>query len=66
MGIREKLAYGLGGLSLAAGFILLFCSFFYPPEGEIDSSVIYVFGEILVFCGSLMGISLHYKQARGR
>lgn len=65
MGIREKLAYGLSGLSLAGGFILLYLGFFYPPEGEIDSSVIYVFGEILVFCGSLMGISLHYKNKGG-
>ncbi|MDE6231431.1 MAG: hypothetical protein K2M37_07415 [Muribaculaceae bacterium] len=64
LGLRERLAYWLAAISLTLGFGLLFTGFFYPPEGEIDSSVIYIFGEILLFSGSLLGISFHYHGIR--
>lgn len=54
----------MAGASLIAGFMLLFISLFLPPQGEIHSSVIYSFGEILLFVGSLMGISIHYHNNR--
>lgn len=45
---------GLGSGLLVAGFIL-------PPPGEIHSSVLVAFGEILTFAGALFGIDYHYR-----
>ena len=41
------------------GIVLLFCSFYAPPEGEISPTVMVAFGEICTFAGALMG--LDYK-----
>ncbi|MDE6296544.1 MAG: hypothetical protein K2L89_01745 [Muribaculaceae bacterium] len=51
-------------ISLVSGFVLLFMSFMFPPEGEINSSVLYAFGEILLFAGSILGISVHLNSLR--
>ncbi|MDE6717466.1 MAG: hypothetical protein K2J70_04655 [Muribaculaceae bacterium] len=58
MNTKEKLSYGMASLSLICGFVLLFLSYYSPPEGEITSSVLYAFGEISIFSGSVMGISI--------
>jgi hypothetical protein len=39
---------------LTAGFVL-------PPLAEIHHSVLIAFGEILTFCGSLIGIDYKYR-----
>ena len=43
------------------GLILMMLSFFVPPMGVIDSSVLVATGEVFTFSGSLMGIDYHYK-----
>ncbi len=43
------------------GCVLITVSFFTPPSGVIDNSVLVAFGEILTFSGSLIGIDYHYK-----
>lgn len=45
-----------------AGCILLGCGFMFPPKGEIHSSVLVAFGEILTFAGALFGIDYHYRR----
>lgn len=45
----------------ALGCALLVCGFFSPPQGEIHSSILIAFGEILTFVGALFGIDYHYK-----
>ena len=45
----------LGGALLIAGFIV-------SPTGEIHSSVLIGFGEILTFAGALFGIDWHYRN----
>lgn len=47
----------------ALGCGLLICGFIAPPAGEIHSSVLIAFGEILTFVGALFGIDYHYKYA---
>lgn len=47
---------------IAIGCALLVASFVVPPEGEIHSSVLVAFGEILTFAGALFGIDFHYKD----
>ena len=49
-------------LMIVIGCSLLIASFFVPPLGVIDSSVLIAFGEILTFVGALFGIDYHYKS----
>lgn len=47
---------------VVAGCVLLACAFIAPPEGEIHSSVLVAFGEILTFSGALFGIDYSYRS----
>ena len=62
LSFKETLAYGLAIVSTVAGFVLLFIGMYIPPEGQIHESVLTAFGIILVFAGSLLGISMHYEN----
>ena len=44
------------------GVLLLFCSFYAPPEGEISPSVMVAFGEICTFAGALMGLDYKWRN----
>lgn len=59
---KEKISIGMAMASLVCGFVLLFMGYLAPPEGEINSSVLYAFGEILLFVGSVLGISVHLSE----
>lgn len=55
--VQLSLAIGLsiGGIGLlTAGFIA-------PPLGQISSSVLVAFGEVMTFVGALMGIDYRYR-----
>ena len=43
------------------GCALLIGGFLTPPTGEIHSSVLIAFGEILTFVGAIFGLDYHYK-----
>lgn len=62
MGIKDIILYSLAIISFFAGFTLLFLSFFTPPKGIIDNSIIFVSGEALVFTATVLGIGQHYKH----
>lgn len=59
---KETIIYSLAVLCIVAGFVLLFLGLYIPPTGEIHESVLTAFGLILVFVGSLLGISMHYRN----
>lgn len=61
---KEKISYGMAVTTQLCGLVLLFMSFFAPPEGEINSSVLYAFGEISLFVGSILGISVHVNALK--
>jgi len=44
------------------GTVLVTVSFFVPPTGVIDPTVLTAFGEILTFAGALLGIDAHYRN----
>lgn len=46
------------------GMILLFCGVFIAPQGEIHESILVGFGEIVTFCGALMGVDYVYRRKR--
>lgn len=43
------------------GLIVVLLALYMPPEGEIHSSVITVFGMLLVAAGAFMGIDLNFQ-----
>ena len=47
---------------LAFGCILATISLFIPPEGEIDGSVLMLFGQIIVYSGSIFGVKIYIKD----
>ena len=59
---------GHGGQLLLAvclcffGCALLVAGIALPPAGEIHSSVLVAFGEVLTFSGSIVGIDYRYKS----
>ena len=57
----KKLQLILSTVLCMFGVLLLVAGFVIPPMGEIHHSVLIAFGEILTFCGSLIGIDYHYK-----
>lgn len=59
---KETVVYSMAFLSLVTGFVLLFIGMFTEPRGQIHESVLTAFGVILIFVGSLMGISMHYAN----
>lgn len=51
----------LGFILAIFGMIMLVASFFVPPMGIIDASVLAAIGEVFTFSGALIGIDYHYK-----
>ena len=43
------------------GVVLIFFGFFSEPIGNIEPSVLTAFGEILTFCGAVIGVDYRYK-----
>ena len=54
----RRFSQWMASLTMAAGLTLIFMGFWVAPEGVIDRSVLMAFGEILVFVGSVMGITV--------
>ena len=44
------------------GIVLLGAAFITAPPGEIHSSVLIAYGEVMTFAGALFGIDYHYRQ----
>ena len=49
---------------LILGVLLIISSFFTPPVGIIDPSILVAFGQILTFLGALLGIDYHYRTPK--
>ena len=60
LSVREKISYILCCLSFVLGSVLVFAAVCIEPKGEIHASVITAFGMFLAFCGSVLGISMHF------
>lgn len=56
---RELTAYVL----LLCGIVMAFIALFLPPPGEIHSSVLYIFAQILIYAGSIFGIDVYVRKA---
>ncbi len=47
---------------LIAGVAMALVALFLPPSGEIHDSVLYIFAQILIYCGSIFGIDSYINQ----
>lgn len=43
-------------LSFILGWVITFCGFFAPPQGEVDSSVLVIFGQAMTYCAVGVGL----------
>jgi hypothetical protein len=58
--IKEYIQYGICILCVLGAMVMSFLAMYIDPTGEIHDSILWLIAQVLVFCGSLMGInSLH-------
>lgn len=57
--IDAKISYVFAIVAFICGWVLTFFSFFVPPKGVIDQSVLLVLGQALAFSGGVVGITQH-------
>lgn len=62
LGIREKYAYAISALAFILGWTLTIICFFIEPLGVVTDSVLWILGQVLLFTGSVIGISEHYSS----
>lgn len=58
---KEFICYTMAITCMVTAIVAVFLSLYIPPEGEVHSSVLTYFGISSAFCGSLLGISMHYN-----
>lgn len=58
--IKEYIQYGICIVCILGAMVMSFLAMYIDPTGEIHDSILWLIAQVLVFCGSLMGInSLH-------
>ena len=60
---KEIAAHIAAGLLLFFGMIMVVCGFITPPSGEVHDSILWIFGQTLVFSGAFLGMSLHVDNS---
>lgn len=58
---KMRIQLTMAVLLTVAGLVLIFCSFWIDPRGEIHQSVLVAFGELSTFAGALFGVDYTYK-----
>ena len=56
---KEFLQVWTAVVMLAVGTLLVIAGFIVPPTGEVHDSVLWFFGECLIYAGSIFGISIY-------
>ena len=62
MQIKELTACAM----LLFGAVLAFIALLMPPPGEIHDSVLYIFAQILIYAGSVFGISAYVERLKNK
>ena len=55
--IKELLQYFLCVFCIMGAMVMSFLAMYTDPTGEIHQSILWLIAQVLVFCGSLMGIN---------
>ena len=61
LSFKDKAAYALAIAAFTLGWAITIAGFIVPPLGQIDSTVLWVLGQSLLFSGSVIGISQYYS-----
>lgn len=56
--VKDYIRYGSAIALLLFGCVLCLAGFVVDPAGAVDNSVLYIFGQVLLYAGSVFGISL--------
>lgn len=59
---RLNLQLAIAVILIVFGLVILMLGFYAPPVGEIHSSVLVAYGEVMTFAGSLIGIYYHFNH----
>lgn len=59
---KEIIQYSTAVFTLFTGILMCFLSFFMSGVYEIDGSVLGYFGETLVFCAGVFGVSIYVRN----
>lgn len=59
--IKDKVAYATALASFVLGWVLIGVAFVVAPLGQVDASVISIFGMALVYTASILGVSLYWS-----
>lgn len=58
---RHRVQLWMACVLCTFGMALLGAAFFTSPPGEIHSSGLVAYGEVMTFAGALFGIDYHYR-----
>lgn len=61
LGVKDKVAYATALASFVLGWVLIGVAFVVKPLGQVDASVISIFGMALVYTASILGVSLYWS-----
>ena len=59
--MKQNIQLILAVVMCTAGIVMIFICIYIDPKGEVHTSMLIAYGEILTFAGSLSGIDYHYK-----
>lgn len=63
--LKEAIQYGLCIFCILGAMVMSFIAMYLVPQGIIDSSILWLIAQVLVFCGALIGInSSHNVQMK--
>lgn len=64
--VKEAIQYGLCIFCIVGAWVMSFLAMYIEPQGELSNSVLVLIAQVLVFCGSLLGINtmhnIHLKS----
>ena len=63
---KELLTYAIALVCMLAAIVAIFLGLYLPPRGEVHASVLTYFGISSAFCGSLLGITMHFSNELNR
>ena len=59
---KDKFAYGTAIVSFILGWVMCIWGFSTPPPGEVDSSVLWIMGQSLIYTASVLGITNYFNK----
>lgn len=56
LSIKNKLIYLTVTVSFVCGWVITFLGFYAPPIGQVDNTIIVIFGQALTYCAYGLGL----------